>query len=180
IGIYVTDRYASDNCSLMAVVEGDLGGDLSLRRAVVQRFEQRTIAIDDVPAANFLRTRKFTIVWIKLFMQHKEAADLCACHDVFFRKGPISLVDVLRDHIVDQWMASELLIRAIDNVVALGPASPRRQVDIDHGTDKIATGAYRNRLADVGIIFELVFDVFRRKQRAIFEPADVFDAIDDL
>ena len=46
--------------------------------------------------------------------------------------------------------------------------------------DEIALVAERHRLADVGIEFELVLDVFRREQGSILEPADVLGAIDDF
>ena len=77
-------------------------------------------------------------------------------------------------------MAGELLIGAVDDVVALRPAAHRGEVDIDHGADEIAAGADRDRLADVGIEFELVLDVFGREQRAVLEPADILGAVDDL
>ena len=84
------------------------------------------------------------------------------------------------DHVVDQRMAGQLLIGAVDHVVALGPASDRGEIDVDHHRDEVAAVAVGHRLADVGIELQLVLDVLRREQRAVLELADILGAVDDL
>ena len=92
----------------------------------------------------------------------------------------VHLLDVLLDHVVDQRMAGQLLVGAIDHVVALGPASDRGEIDVDHHRDEVAAVAVGHHLADVGKELQLVLDVLRREQRAVLELADVLGAIDDL
>src|SRR6266576_6338971 len=87
---------------------------------------------------------------------------------------------MLREHVVDPWMSRQLLIGAIDDVVALGPVSDRGEVDVQHGADEVALVAVDHGLADVGIELELVLDVFRREQRTVVEAPDVLGPVDDL
>ena len=54
------------------------------------------------------------------------------------------------DHVVDQRMAGELLIGAVDDVVALGPVADRGEIDVDHHGDEVAPVAERHRLRMLG------------------------------
>ena len=112
--------------------------------------------------------------------QDQEAPDLRARHHLFGGQRAVHLVDVVRQHVVDPRMAGKLLIGAVDDVVALRPVADRGEIDVEHGADEIALVAEGDRLADVGIEFQLVLDVFRREQRAVVEAADILGAIDDL
>ncbi len=58
--------------------------------------------------------------------------------------------------------------------------SHRDEVDVEHRASEIAAIAVDDGFPDVGIEFELVLDVFGRKQRAVIEPPDVLGPIDDL
>ena len=92
----------------------------------------------------------------------------------------VRLLDVARDHVVDQGVAGQFLIGAEHHVVALGPDSDRGEIDVDHTADEVAAVAIGHGFADIGKELQLVLDVFRREQRAVVEPADILGAVDDL
>src|SRR5262249_17116172 len=77
-------------------------------------------------------------------------------------------------------MGSQLLIGAINDVVALGPIPNCGEVDVQHGADEVALVAVDHGFVDVGIELELVLDVFRREQRAVVEAPDIFGPVDYL
>ncbi len=113
-------------------------------------------------------------------MQDEEAPDLGARHHLLGRKRAVHLGDVLRQHVVDQRMAGQFLVGAVNDGIALGPVADGRKVDIEHDSRKWTSVPESDRFPDIGEELELVLDVFRRKQRAIREPSDVLRAINDL
>ena len=113
-------------------------------------------------------------------MQNEEALHLRAGRHLVLGERAVGLLDVLLDHVIDQRMPGQLLVRAIDQVVALGPASDRGEIDVDHHRDEVAAVAVGHHFADVGEELQLVLDVFRREQRAVLELADILGAIDDF
>src|SRR6266581_6048750 len=153
VDLHVADRDARADHALAAVLEGHRGGNVGLLRAVVERLDQRGIPLADEAAPHFLGTGELAVIRIELLVQHQEAPDLRPGHDCLPDQRPVHLVDVALDHVVDQRMAGELLIGAVDDVVALGPAADRDQIDVDHDADEIAPVA---------------------------EPADVLGPVDDL
>ena len=163
-----------------AVFERDLGRDVGFARAVVERLDQRGVAIGDEAASNLLRAGDFAVVGVELLRQDQEAPDLRAGHRLLLGQRAIHLVHVPRQHVVDSRLAGELLIGAVDDIVALGPIADRGKIDVDHAADEVALVAEHHRLADVGKELQLVLDVFRREQRAVVEAADVLGAVDDL
>ena len=64
-------------------------------------------------------------------MQDEEALDLRARHHRLAGERAVHLVDMRRDHVVDERMAGEFLVGGVDDVVALGPVADRGEVDVD-------------------------------------------------
>ena len=112
-------------------------------------------------------------------MQDQEAPDLRRRHCLLVDQRAVDGRDVLRQQLIDTRVRRQLLVRAVDDVVALRPIADRGQIDVEHDADEITLVAEHHSLADVRIELELVLDVFRRNQRAIPEPANVFRAVDD-
>src|SRR5262245_19722876 len=166
--------------ALAAVLERHLGRDVGLARTAVERRDERRVAFGDEAAAHLLRACDFAVVGVELFVQDQEAPNLRTGHRLLLSQRPIHLLHVLGEHVVNARMPSQLLIGAINNIVALGPVADCGQVDIQHGADKIALVAVDHGFADVGIELELVLDVFRREQRAVIEAADIFGPVDDF
>src|SRR6185437_13971675 len=81
---------------------------------------------------------------------------------------------------VDQRMPGKFLIRAVDDVMALGPTADGREIDVEHDADEVTAIAIRDDFANVRIELELVLDVFRRENRSVVELADVLGTVDDL
>ena len=179
-GDHVPDLHPRREIALAAVLEGDLGRDGGLGRAAVERIDQRRIALGDEAAAHLLGARQLAVVGVELLVQNEEAPDLRAGGHRVGGERAVGLLDVLRDHVIDQRMAGELLVGAVDHVVALGPASDRGEIDVEHHRDEVAAVAVGHRLADVGKELQLVLDVLRREQRAVLELADILGAVDDL
>src|SRR5438874_6704494 len=166
--------------ALAAVLERHLGRDVGLARTAVERRDQRRVAFGDEAAADLLRARDFAVVGVELFVQDEEAANLRTGHRRLRCQRAVHLLHVLGEHIVNARMPGQLLIGAINDVIALGPVADCCQVDVQHSADKIALVAVDHNFADVGIKLELVLDVFRREQRAVVETPDIFGPVDYL
>ena len=50
------------------------------RRAVVERLDQRRVALGDEAAAHLLRARQLAVIGIEFLVQDQEALDLRAAH----------------------------------------------------------------------------------------------------
>src|SRR3990170_5091802 len=74
----VVDRNARVERAAAAVLEGDLGRDRGLARAVVERLDQRGVSFGDEAAAHLERARELAVVGVKLFWQDEEPPDLRA------------------------------------------------------------------------------------------------------
>ena len=66
--------------ALAAVLERHLGRDVGLLRAVVERLDQRAVALGDEAAAHLLGAGQLAVVGVELLVQDQEAADLRARH----------------------------------------------------------------------------------------------------
>ncbi len=77
-------------------------------------------------------------------------------------------------------MGGKLLVRAVGDVVALGPARHRCHVDIEEHRHELASVAEGHGLLDVREELELVLDVLRREQASVGKPANVLGTVDDL
>ena len=64
--------------ALAAVLERHLGRDVGLVRAVVERLDQRRVALGDEAAADLLRAGQLAVVGVELLVQDEEAPDLRA------------------------------------------------------------------------------------------------------
>src|SRR5438477_9033200 len=166
--------------ALAAVLERHLGRDVGLARTAVERRDQRRVAFGDEAAADLLRARDFPVIGVELLVQDEEAPNLRAGHGLLLCQRPVHLLYMLGEHVVNARMPCQLLIGAIDDVVALGPVPDRGQVDVQHGADEIALVAIDHSFADVGIELELVLDVFRREQGSVVEAADILGPVTDL
>src|SRR5215468_1245741 len=176
----VADFDASGEHALAAVLERYLGGNVGLARAVVERRDQRRITFRDETTAHLLGARDFAVVGIEFLMQNEKASNLRPRHGLLLRQRAVHLLHMFGEHVVDLRMRRQLLIGAIDDIVALGPVSDRSEVDVQHRANAVALVAVDHGLADIGIELELVLDVFRREQRAVVEAPDVLGPIDDL
>ena len=76
-------------------------------------------------------------------------------------------------------MPGELLVRGVADIVALGPAAHRVEVDVEEGGAAVAVAAEHHRLEDVGEELELVLDVFGREHPPVGHLADVLGPVDD-
>ena len=112
-------------------------------------------------------------------MQNKEAANLRARDHLFARERFVQLVYALLDHRVDIRMRGELLIARVDDVVALGPVTNRREVDVDQHGHELAPVTDCDDLLDLRIELEAVLDVLRREERPVRQAADILGAVDD-
>src|SRR6266496_2112228 len=177
---HVADFDAGREHTLAAVLERHLGGNVGLARTVIERRDQRRITLGDETAAHLLGARDFAVVGVEFLMQNEKTPNLRPRHGLLLRQRAIHLLHMLCEHVVDPWMPRQLLIGAIDDIVALGPVSDRDEVDVQHGADAVALVAVDHGFADVGIELELVLDVFRREQRTVVEAPDVLGPIDDL
>src|SRR3954467_8691155 len=180
VGLHVADLHPRRDNALASVLEGHLGADVGLLRAVIERLDQGFVALADEAAADLLGAGELAVVGFELLRQDQEAPHLGAAHARLLGQRPVHLVDMLLDHVVDERVTGELLVGAVGDGVALGPVADRDEVDVDEAGNRVLAGAERHRLLDVGIELQLVLDVFRREQRAVAHPADVFRPIDDL
>src|SRR5262245_30283765 len=178
--LHVADFDAGGEHALAAVLERHLGGNVGLARTAIERRDQRRITLGDETTAHLLGARDFAVVGIELLMQDEKASNLRPRHGLLLRQRTVHLLHMFGEHVVDPRMRRQLLIGAIDDIVALGPVSDRGEVDVQHRANAVALVAVDHGLADIGIELELVLDVFRRKQRAVVEAPDVLGPIDDL
>src|SRR5262245_6143330 len=178
--VHVADFDASGEHALATVLERYLGGNVGLARAVVERRDQRRITFRDETTAHLLGARDFAVVGIEFLMQNEKASNLRPRHGLLLRQRAVHLLHMFREHVVDPRMRRQLLIGAIDDVVALGPVCDRGEVDVQHGANAVALVAVDYGLADIGIELELVLDAFRREQRTVVEAPDILGPIDDL
>src|SRR5262249_4379890 len=179
-GRNVANLDARGKRALAAVLERHLGRDVGLAPTAIERGDERRVAFGDEAAADLLRARDFAVVSIELFVQDQEAPNLRTGHRLLLGQRPVHLLHVLREHVIDARMPGQLLIGAIDDVVALGPIPDCGEVDVQHGADEVALVAVNHGFADVGIELELVLEVFRSWQRAVVEASDIFGPVDDL
>src|SRR5829696_3634238 len=180
VGLHVANLHPRRDDAFASVLEGHLGADFGLLRAVVERLDQGFVALADEAAADLLGAGELAVVGFELLRQDQEAPHLGATHAWFLGQLPVHLVDMLLDHVVDERVTGELLVRAVGDGVALGPVADRDEVDVDEAGNRVLAGPESHRLLDVGIELQLVLDVFRREQRAVAHPADVFCPVDDL
>src|SRR6516225_5663668 len=96
--------------ALPAVLECHFCCDVGLSGAEVERAHQRGVTLGDETAPNLLRPRDLAVIGVELLVQDEEAADLGARHCLLGRERPVHLLDVLRQHVIDQWMSGKLLI----------------------------------------------------------------------
>src|SRR5215470_2580708 len=179
-GRHVANLDGGGERALAAILERHLGRDVGLARPAVDRRDERLVAFGDEAAAHLLRARDFAVVGVELFVQDQEAANLRAGHSLLLRQRAVHLLHMLGEHVVNARMSGQLLVRAINDIVALGPVADCGQIDVQHGADKIALVAVDHGFADVWIELELVLDVFRREQRAVVEASDIFGSVDDF
>src|SRR6516165_6274090 len=178
-GADVANRNAGVDDPLTAVFERDFRCDHGLGRAVIERAHKWRVAIPNQAAAHLHGAGQFAVVGVKFLGQNQEPPDLRARQGAVVGERAVDLAHVRRDHVVDQRVAGKLLIVAVDDVVALGPAPDRHKIDIEHDRDEVALVAERHRFLDVGIKLELVLDVFGREQRAVVDPPHILGAVDD-
>src|SRR5262245_37872338 len=178
--LHVADFDACGEHALAAVLERHLGGNVGLACTAIERRDQRRITLGDETAADLLRARDLAVVGVEFFMQNEKTPNLRPRHGLLLRQRAVHLLYMLREHVVDARMPGQLLVGAIDDIVALGPVSDRGEVDVQHGANALALVAVNHGFADVGIELELVLDVFRRQQRTVVETPDVLGPIDDL
>ena len=171
IGLHVDDAHVALDDALAAVLERHLGGDVALLGAVVERLDERPVAIGDEGAAHLLRARQLAVVGVELLVQDQEAPDLRGRHLRLLGQRPVELVDALGDHLVDLRVGGQLLVAGVGDVVALGPVADRGQVDVDEHRHVVAPLAEGDRLAHLGIELDAVLEVLRREQRAVVEAA---------
>src|SRR6266436_4275589 len=98
IDFHVPNRDARRKRALAAVLEGDLGGDVGQFRAVIERADQRAVALRDQPAPYFHGPGEFAVVGVEFLVQHQEALDLRARHHLFVDQRLVYLVDMLFQH----------------------------------------------------------------------------------
>ena len=153
---------------------------MGLLRTVIQRVDQRLVALLDEAAAYLLGARNLAVVGVELLVEDQEALDLCSRHHRLARQRTIDLGDMLLDQIVDAAVGSKLLIGSVDHIIAFGPVADGSDVDVDEAGDEVAVVAVGHCFADIREEFQLVLDVFRGKQRAVLQFPDIFRAIDDL
>src|ERR1700730_774155 len=175
----VADRNAGVDHAFASVLECNFRRNRCLRRAVIERTHERRIALADQATPHLHGAGQFAIVGVELLGQDQEAPDLRADQGTVAGERLIHLAYMRFDHVIDERVAGEFLIVAVDDVVALRPAPDRHQIDVEHHSNEIALVAERNRFLDVGIELELVLDVFGREQRSVVEPADILGAVDD-
>src|SRR5262249_49226126 len=154
--LHVADFDAGGEHALAAVLERHLGGNVGLARPAVERCDQRRITLGDETAADLLRARDLAVVGVEFFMQNEKTPNLRPGHGLLLRQRAVPLLHMLREHLVDSGMPGQLLVGAIDDIVALGPVSDRGEVDVQHGADAVALVAVDDGFADVGIELELV------------------------
>ena len=101
-------------------------------RAVVERVDQRRVALGDEAAAHLARARQLAVVGVELLVQDQEAPDLRARHRrARSASARFTSSTCFGDQVVDLRLAGQLLVGAIDDVVALGPVADRGEVDVD-------------------------------------------------
>ena len=91
----------------------------------------------------------------------------------------VHLFHMALDHLVDLRMTGKFLIGGIGDVVAFSPVADGGQVDVDKGGTHAAISAENHRFEDVGEEFQLVFNVFGRKERPVRHLAHILGAVDD-
>ena len=163
MGRHVADLHPRRDGALAAVLEGDLGGDVGLLRAVVERWIRGCVALGDEAAADLLRARQFAVVGVELLVQDEEAPDLRAAHARLGGQRSVHLVDMLLDHAVDEGMAGEFLVGGVGDPVPLGPVADRDEIDVEEAGDVVAPVPEGHGLLDVRIELQLVLEVFRRE-----------------
>ena len=94
-GRHVADLHARRDRALAAVLEGHLGGDVGLGRAVIERLDQRRVALGDEAAAHLLGPRHLAVVGVELLVQDQEALDLRARRHLVLGERAVGLLDVL-------------------------------------------------------------------------------------
>src|SRR3954468_17839572 len=180
IKLHIPDTHPRRDDALAAVLERDLGGDVGLARSVVERLDQRGVALGDEAASHFLRTGQFAVVGVQFLVQNEEALDLRPAHAGLRRQRAVHGVHVPGDHVVDERVSGEFLVGGVGDAVAFGPGADRHKVDVDETGDVIALVAEGDRLLDVGIELQLVLDVFGWEQRAVAEAAEILGPVDDV
>ena len=96
--------------ALAAVLEGDLGRNIGLARSVVERLDQRRIAVGDEPAADLQGARDLAVVGVEFLVQDQKALDLRTGHHLVGGQRVVHFGDMLFEHVVDERMAGELLV----------------------------------------------------------------------
>src|SRR3954468_17134287 len=180
IKLHIPDIHPRRDDALAAVLERDLGGDVGLARSIVERLDQRGVALGDEAASHFLRTGQFAVVSVQFLVQNEEALDLRPAHAGLRRQRAVHRVHVLRDHVVYERMAGEFLVGGVGDAVALGPVADRHKVDVDEAGGVVALVAEGDSLLDVRIELQLVLDVLWREQRTVAQSAHVLGAVDDV
>src|SRR5262249_5844601 len=69
--------------TLAPIFECHFSGDISLKRAVVQRLDKRRVAIRDEGSSELLRASEFSVVGIEHLVENKETLDLRTSHCLF-------------------------------------------------------------------------------------------------
>src|SRR5215470_9200612 len=93
-GHRVADLDARGQHAFAAVLEGHLGRDGGFGRAVVERRDQRRVALADQAAAHLLRTSDLAVVGIELLVQDEKAPDLSAGHHLVLDQRAVHLGDM--------------------------------------------------------------------------------------
>ena len=83
--------------ALAAVLEGHLDGEMAILGAVVERRDQRRVALGDQRAAHLLRAGQLAVVGIELLVQDQKAADLRGRHLRLVGQRLVQLVHPLGD-----------------------------------------------------------------------------------
>src|SRR3954449_10704944 len=180
IKLHIPDIHPRRDDALAAVLECDLGGDVGLARSIVERLDQRGVALGDEAASHFLRTGQFAVVSVQFLVQNEEALDLRPAHAGLRRHRAVHGIHVPGDHVVDERVSGEFLVGGVGDAVALGPVADRHKVDVDEAGGVVALVAEGDSLLDVRIELQLILDVLWREQRTVAQSARVLGAVDDV
>src|SRR3954469_17671541 len=73
VGLHIPDRHPRGDHAFPAVLERDLGGDVRLRRPVVERLHERRVALGDEAAAHLLGAGEFAVVGVEFLVEDQES-----------------------------------------------------------------------------------------------------------
>src|ERR1700730_8922840 len=168
------DRHVRPNRRFASIFVGDVGDELDVALAAVERLDDRIVFLGDVAPPDLAGAGDLVVVGVELLVQQQEAPDPRRR-----RQAGVALADLVANQLPHLRVGAQILERGVADAAALRPLADGLGIDGDHRRDERPIMAEGDGFVDERTEFEFVLQELWREGRTVAELAHFLGAIDD-